>query len=92
MEWNHIQGIKTGYVVDKPEGSTDQKGIEVVYDKAYEPGSVKQAIEVLSLTTTLAEKEEVIKNYRDSPVISRWQSFLLITKHLFNKRKNKESK
>ncbi len=88
VEWNHIQGLKTGYVLDKPEGSSQAKAIQVVYDKSYEPESVRQAIEVLSLTTTLAEKEEVINNFEMSPTISRWQSFLLITKHLLGKKKS----
>jgi len=89
VEWNHIQGIKTGYVLDKPEGSSESKGLEVIYDKVFEPKSVAQAIEVLSLANTLPEKGEIIKNYENSPIISRWQSFLLIAKHLFAKQKTK---
>jgi len=91
VEWNHIQGIKTGYVLDKPEGSVAIKALQVVYDKAIEPKSVAQAIEVLNLASKLPEKGEIIKNFKNSPVISRWKSFLLITKHLFGKRKNRES-
>ena len=89
VEWNHIQGLKTGYVLDKPEGESEQKAIKIVYDKVYEPSSVEQAIEVLSLTTTLSEKEEIINNYEVAPVISKWQSFLLVAKHLFRRRSNK---
>jgi len=88
VEWNHIQGLKTGYVEDQPENSKKGTTVSVVYDKKFEPESIKQAIEVLTLAKDFAEKYEVIQNYKNAPMLSKWQSFLLITKHLFKKNKN----
>lgn len=90
VEWNHMQGLKSGYILDKPEACNDKNisPLKVVYDKKYVPGSVEQAIEVLSYAENLLEKDEILSNYRNYPVISKWRSFILVSKHLWRKIKN----
>ena len=92
VEWNHIQGIKTGMVEDiKSQSEKRSWSVKIIYDESYIEENLEQAMEVLNHCIPFAEKDEVIKNFENNPTLTRWQSAKLIFRHFFNKNaKNKK--
>ncbi len=87
VEWNHIQGVRTGYLQDSLAGEEATNNAQVTYDKSIQKESVELVLEVMKLTEGISEKQEIINNYENSPKISKWQSTVLVVKHLLQKIK-----
>ncbi len=88
VEWNHIQGVKTGIVEDvKSKMNSKSWSVKVIYDDILMKHSLNQAIEVLECCQELPEKVSILQNFNNNPKLSRFQSFKLIFRHLFSKKK-----
>ena len=89
VEWNQIQGVKTGLVVDTPQEETGQKVntvSNIQYDNRPLQESINSAIEIMKLTHSIDEKEEILSNMYNGPKMSKWQLFKLMVR-FFKRRK-----
>ncbi|MCC7405645.1 MAG: hypothetical protein IT288_14695 [Bdellovibrionales bacterium] len=71
VEWNILEGIKTGVVLEDENEPSGVEGSEVVrFDEDPQVASVKQAIEVLRhvLALTETDREILLTNFNKAPV------------------------
>lgn len=71
VEWNILEGVKTGVVLEDESHSGGVEGSEVVrFDEDPQQASVKQAIEVLRHVLALTEEDRrtLLANFNKGPV------------------------
>ncbi|MCB0414250.1 MAG: hypothetical protein KDD50_07950 [Bdellovibrionales bacterium] len=96
VEWNILEGIRTGWIAEEEEGlrpnkiNKDIKDIH--YDQELQKMAISQAIQIIESMDCLEEPvyQALIRNLKESPQISKMSSHEVMT--LFGQSYNKKTK
>jgi len=95
VEWNIIDSLRTGMVLEEEVGGETQKPSEkVVYDKIFSSSSVKTAEEIIINVGILDDvlKKEVIKNFREPSTFSQMTAEQVVEKYGFTAKQKNDTK
>ena len=69
-EWNIVDGVRTGFVMEAEEENEEDKS-SILYDKKMQKTSLRQAIELLNFAEALpmGSKEKLIDNFEKNPMV-----------------------
>lgn len=83
VEWNIVDGVKTGYVLEEDSTRYTPEQESICFDEKLQKTSVDQALKLVAAIEVLNESEKnlIQKHFQNSPTIDTMSNHELMTKY-----------